>query len=621
MTLFRRVVINICCIILFSHAEDISLTGTVTDKDGSPLPGATVTLASDSTLKDTTDQNGAFTISNLTAVHNGEVLWLPLQKIDDISIKRNRLYFSIASSSGNSILSVFSGDGKRCAHIPLDNMKNGIHTYTLPRLSTGFFMLHITTDRFTATRKLINTGNDIYVSHGGMNVTGISNPSPAAAAQIVDTLIVEKEGLPTAKQPIQSYIKTGIVIVMEPAQPVYVYGATVENTCADCEVPELPDAGQLEKNSKLPDPFKMIDGDRITKKSQWRCRRQEILKQAMKYIYGEKPEPPEEVTGTVTNNKISVHVKDQGKEIDLTADISLPTGGTAPYPAIINVGTGFMSMLTIGENRVKGEGVAIIHYNHQALGREGSDGNINRNQEFTGLFYDIYGGKHSAGLLMAWAWGASRIIDVLQEAGGDIIDYRRLGVTGCSRLAKAAYAIGLFDERIALTLPHETSIAGVPCYRYADANCAENTQNNYNGQLWLSNNFGPFVMNTSQLPIDAHSLIATFAPRGLYIMENPAAAQMCAPGGHVSVLGGTEVYTALGCEENLTYNSNTPGGTGHCTYVDAFTDQLIKNITKFLNHESAETGAITPGTNINKSDWIDWTTPTLEDDTDLYSTE
>ena len=104
-------------------------------------------------------------------------------------------------------------------------------------------------------------------------------------------------------------------------------------------------------------------------------------------------------------------------------------------------------------------------------------------------------------------------------------------------------------------------------------------------------------------------------------MENPAAAQMCAPGGHVSILGGNEVYTALGCEENLTYNSNTPGGTGHCSYVSAFTDQLIKNITKFLNHESAETGAITPGTNINKSDWIDWTTPTLEDDIDLYNTD
>jgi hypothetical protein len=49
---------------------------------------------------------------------------------------------------------------------------------------------------------------------------------------------------------------------------------------------------------------------------------------------------------------INLHVKDQGKEIDFSAYFSLPSGGTAPYPAIINIGGGgFMSMLTIGEAR------------------------------------------------------------------------------------------------------------------------------------------------------------------------------------------------------------------------------------------------------------------------------
>ncbi|MCX7726470.1 MAG: hypothetical protein N2053_06445, partial [Chitinispirillaceae bacterium] len=218
------------------------------------------------------------------------------------------------------------------------------------------------------------------------------------------------------------------------------------------------------------------------------------------------------------------------------------------------------------------------------------------------------------------AWGASRIVDVLQEFGGNIIDYRRLGVTGCSRTAKGAFAIALFDERIALALPEETSVGGVPAYRIADAKCPENTTNNFNGQEWLSDNFKPFVNNTSLLPIDAHELIATIAPRGIYIMENPSAIQMCAQGGHIATVAAMEVFKALGCPQNLSYNSNTPTGTGHCSYTSNFTDMLIKNITKFLKHQAAETGGIVPGSGtLNKSDWIDWTTPTLEDDSDLYS--
>lgn len=45
----------------------------------------------------------------------------------------------------------------------------------------------------------------------------------------------------------------------------------------------------------------------------------------------------------------------------------------------------------------------------------------------------------------------------------------------------------------------------------------------------------------------------------------------------------------------------------------------FRNIDKFLIHEDAETGDFTPGgTPLNSSDWIDWSEPTLEHDTELY---
>lgn len=618
--IFTGIFILCCSIVPVLAAVEIVINGTVKDDKGTVISGAVVTLSSDTLLKDTTDASGKFAISNQTPIRkNGEQH--SLTGIRSISIKNNRLRLFISSPASNVVVSVFSANGEKCAGINLENLEQGLNTYALPLLTDGFYLMSVRIDQHISTCKLVQTGNEIYIT-GQIEQVGSAQIFRNAAVENIDTLIIKKEGFAFVKQPVGSYKLTGIEITMkkETSEARYAYGASVENSCFDCVVPELVDASRLTvKNSKLPDPFKKIDGTKITKKSEWRCRRQEILLQAMKYIYGEKPVPPQVVNGTVTNNRITVHVEDNGKKIDFSATVKLPSSGKAPYPAIITMGT-FGSEIA---NKASRQGVAIITYDYSKIGAEQQpEGNVDRSRDFTGLFYDIYGGKHSAGLLMAWAWGASRMIDVLQKSGGDIIDYRRLATTGCSRMAKGAFAVALFDERVALALPEETSVVGIPAYRIADAKCPENTDNNFRGQLWLSNNFKPFVKNTSLLPIDAHEIIATFAPRGLYSMENQAATQMCAPGGNMAIQGAMEVYKALGCSQNLSYNSKTPNGTGHCSYTDNFTDMLNKNISKFLNHQTAQTGGIVAGgSTLNKSDWIDWKAPVLENDTDLYETD
>src|SRR5262249_50286491 len=158
-------------------------------------------------------------------------------------------------------------------------------------------------------------------------------------------------------------------------------------------------------------------------------------------------------------------------------------------------------------------------------------------------------------------WGASRILDVIQSSGGDIIDPTGIGVTGCSRNGKGAFAIGVFDDRIALTIPQETSTAGVPAYRIADVLGKERTDHNYYGLNWLSNNFEPFVFknnvsNAVKLPIDTHALIGMIAPRGLLVLENPHQAQMGAPAGHTATVAGAEIYKVLGVEKNVSYHSS-----------------------------------------------------------------
>jgi hypothetical protein len=598
-------------------ATEISLTGTVKDGSGAAISGAAVSLASNASLKATTSATGEFTLTNKSTPSGNRVEIGPSQAINSLAIQGNQLRFSVASPAEKGDVSIFSSSGQLSSVFHLGTMKAGVHLVSLPQLAAGVHILRVTIDGATTSWELICAGNAILMNSKASIVASGSRILLRAAAASVDTLVVKKDGFEMTKQAISSYKQTGIAVVMG-SGPVYYYGATEENTCADCKVPTLPDAsGLTAKNSKLPDPFKKIDGTQIKKKSEWRCRRQEILAQAMKYIYGDKPAPPEVVSGTVTNSKITVHVEDKGKKIDFSATINLPKTGQAPYPAIISFG----SMSSI-PSKISSLGVATINYVYSQVATPGTDKQIDRTKVFKGPFYDMYGGN--AGNLIAWAWGASRIIDVLQKSGGDIIDYRRLAVTGCSREGKNAFAIGLFDERIALTIPEESSLGGMVAYRVADAKCLEKTQSNFNEQIWLGNNFKQFVNNTSLLPIDAHSLIATLAPRGFYGMENSSAnqtaQQMCPQGGNMATQGAAEVYKALGCIQNISYNS-TPTDINHCSYSEKYTQSLTENVKKFLLHQPGETGKIEAGTTVPRADWIDWTTPTLENDTKIYDTK
>ncbi|MEY2936231.1 MAG: hypothetical protein RL033_6980, partial [Pseudomonadota bacterium] len=111
---------------------------------------------------------------------------------------------------------------------------------------------------------------------------------------------------------------------LEPGTPA----AFVENSGADCEIGALPTAAELTELQTLPDPFMALGGERLTSKAQWRCRRQEILKLAEGFIYGEKPGKPESVSGTVTDTSITVDLANQGQTASFTATITMPANVT-----------------------------------------------------------------------------------------------------------------------------------------------------------------------------------------------------------------------------------------------------------------------------------------------------
>lgn len=380
---------------------------------------------------------------------------------------------------------------------------------------------------------------------------------------------------------------------------------TVENRGVDCEVGALPAPNTLPLSANLPDPFTKLDGTRITEKSDWVCRRQEILKQVNQYIYGEKPLKPDSVSGTVTTTEVTVDIQQNGQSESFTAAVSVPAG-QGPFPAIISYG-GSGGVTAI----VAAMGVAVINYDQASVG--------SRNGGIYGRLYP----NNSSGDLAAWAWGASRIVDVLQAAGDTIIDSSKLAVTGCSFLGKAALATGALDERFALVIPRESGIGGVPSYRLVPQ-IEPNPTNSGTGPEqpqhaidsgWLP--AGSLVNDPQRLPVDTHEILGLIAPRGLLVLGNTGGQaqyylNLDYHTEYATSVAGSKIFAALGVETNLSYDSRN---VTHCDAGTTYTAAIQASVGKFLLGNDATTGAFTTdfeGIRTAPDQWVQWTTPTLE---------
>jgi Glucuronyl esterase, fungi len=357
---------------------------------------------------------------------------------------------------------------------------------------------------------------------------------------------------------------------------------TQEDPSAGCPVTgTLPDYAALMADGKLPDPFKKLNGTRIANKSEWLCRRAEIVKQLAKYIYGDKPIPAKGlVSGTVSTTSISVKVTGGMKDVSFTATVSM-NGATMPAPAILSYGAGAPAP----------SGVAKITF----TAIEGSGGSGPK----TGPFFDYYGSNHPAGYMVAQAWQVSRIIDVLEQ-NPTIIDPHHFGVTGCSRNGKGAFAGGVFDNRIALTIPCESGIGGTPALRLkeqldpGDNSTAEWPYHAISYVRWLSEvGLGPFATansasgdNTDRLPVDMHEAMALIAPRAIYIVDNPGITNLDPKSAYVTAMAGKAIFEALGVGDHFAMQ----GASGtHCSWRSQYDASLTAMINKFLKGQTSTT--------------------------------
>lgn len=117
------------------------------------------------------------------------------------------------------------------------------------------------------------------------------------------------------------------------------------------------------------------------------------------------------------------------------------------------------------------------------------------------------------GTIAAWAWGASRVLDYL--ATDPAVDARRVAIVGHSRLGKTALWTGASDPRFALVFSSCAGEMGSALARRDYGETLDDMAGNFGWQF--AGNLQKYPGHWTDLPVDAHMLIALCAPRPVFI--------------------------------------------------------------------------------------------------------
>ena len=281
----------------------------------------------------------------------------------------------------------------------------------------------------------------------------------------------------------------------------------------------------VKKYERMPDAFTFLDGSKVNTNADWEKRKEEIAALYQQHMYGvwrsgervDYEELTEVVTGRftatdwkdfstwkyvetsepATDTKKSLRIKVQlpcegmpepnavERKAEFRVNLYLPCAESeerkqeseekqdreeeeAKQPEHPDGAPIFIEIGSLGEpvrNYLLSQGYAVAEMRTNEVASD--------DDKHLGAFYELYpygsSAEEQTGVLMAWAWGVSKIIDVLlmpEPAEKLKLDPKVIIVNGVSRNGKATAVAGAFDSRITVTAPSSSGAGGVVAFRY-----------------------------------------------------------------------------------------------------------------------------------------------------------
>lgn len=328
--------------------------------------------------------------------------------------------------------------------------------------------------------------------------------------------------------------------------------------------------------SKLPDPLTLKNGNKVTTAELWWTkRRPEIVEDFDQEIYGRVPAnaprvnweivatTKEDIGGmAVITKRIVGHVDNSSYSpvaVNIELKLTIPATATAPIPVIMELGLTLEVLAALAKRfpdlistkdptwqqqvLAKGWGYAVYF---PTTVQDDNGGGLT--QGIIGLMNKGLPRKlDDWGVLRAWAWGASRVLDYFET--DTTVDAKRVGIEGHSRYGKASLIAMANDPRFAIAYISSSGEAGAKLYR---RNFGEQIGNIAapNEYHWMAGNFlryaGP--LTEQDLPVDAHELIALCAPRPVFVSAGATEGDgwVDAKGMFLAEVAAAPVYRLLG---------------------------------------------------------------------------
>lgn len=130
---------------------------------------------------------------------------------------------------------------------------------------------------------------------------------------------------------------------------------------------------------------------------------------------------------------------------------------------------------------------------------------------------DLKGRKPTEwGILSAWAWGMSRIVDWIETE--PLLDAKRIASVGLSRNGKTSLLAGVTDTRFALVISCCSGCSGAKLNHMA-CEGSETIKDISIASSWFAPNYMKYVGHDrdDRMPFDQHQFLALVAPRLLYV--------------------------------------------------------------------------------------------------------
>ena len=291
----------------------------------------------------------------------------------------------------------------------------------------------------------------------------------------------------------------------------------------------------------VPELLVSTAGERIATREQWeRVRRPEIVRMLLEQEYGVRPierpadlsfaetsAPEECYGGKAIRKRVRATYSGPGGTGEMNFSVWIPKA-KRPAPVFIHSSprpsetaddvNGPRPVYWIPVDDIVSRGFAVVAYCNQEVAADWRGPDV-----ATSGVFKVFGPQDLTnrrptewGILSAWAWGMSRVLDWVETE--PLLDAKRAAAVGLSRNGKTALVAGAFDTRFALTVSCCSGCSGAKL-NHMQLWESENLKAIMVARKWFCPNYEGYVGKdlTPKMPFDQHWLLALVAPRLLYV--------------------------------------------------------------------------------------------------------